>query len=84
MMYILLYALSKGNTVITTAMMCKRAIQLGGIHIHQLFQIPVEHTSSAHRQAELAILALMRKPKKLDFLRALNVIFFDEMVKYLM
>ena len=79
MMYILLYAISQGNTVITTAMMCKRALQLGGIHIHQTFMIPIDNKTSAHRQAELAILVLLRKPKKMDFLRAINILFFDEM-----
>ena len=79
MMYMLLYAIAQGNIVTTTAMMCKRAIQIGGTHVHQLFRNPIENTVSAHRQAELAILSLMRKPEKLDFLRAVNMIFFDEM-----
>ena len=42
MMYCMLYAISKGLNVVSTAMMCKRALQLGGIHIHQLFMLPVE------------------------------------------
>jgi predicted GIY-YIG superfamily endonuclease len=79
MMYLVLYAISQGNVVVTTALMCKRAIQLGGIHIAQLFKNPSQSTASAHRQAELAILSLMRKPEKLEFLRSLNIIFFDEM-----
>ena len=79
MIYMLLYAIAQGNIVTTTAMMCKRAIQIGGTHVHQLFRNPIENTASAHRQAELAILSLMRKPEKLDFLRAVNMIFFDEM-----
>ena len=81
MMNILLYAISKGHQVITTAMMCKRALQLGGIHIHQLFKLPInaENTSSAHRQAKLAIISLLWNPEKLDFLRSVNIIFFDEM-----
>ena len=59
MMYMLLYAIAQGNIVTTTAMMCKRAIQIGGTHVHQLFRNPIENTASAHRQAELAILSLM-------------------------
>ena len=79
MMYMLLYAIAQGNTFTTTAIMCKRAIQIGGTHVHQLFRIPIENTASAHCQAELAILSLMRKPEKLNFLRVVNMIFFDEM-----
>ena len=60
---ILSYAISKENVVITTTMMCKRALQLGGIHIHQLFKLPTDNMSSAHRKAELAILALLRNPE---------------------
>jgi hypothetical protein len=75
----LLYAIAKGNTVTTTAMMCKRAIQIGGTHVHQLFKNSIKNTTSAHRQAELAILSLMRKPEKLEFLHAVNMIIFDEM-----
>ena len=34
MMYISLYAISKGLVCITTAFQCKRALMLGGIHKH--------------------------------------------------
>ena len=40
--------------------------------------IPIKENISSQRQAELAILALMKKPKKMYFLSALQVIFFDE------
>ena len=79
MMYCMLYAISKGLNVVSTAMMCKRALQLGGIHVHQLFMLPVEEALTPHRKAELAILKLLRNPKKIDFVRTLDVIFFDEM-----
>ena len=79
MMYCMLYAISKGLNVVSTAMMCKRALQLGGIHIHQLFMLPVEDALTPHRKAELAILKLLRNPKKLDLVRTLDIIFFDEM-----
>jgi hypothetical protein len=29
-------------------MMCKRALQLGGIHIHQIFMIPIDNKASPH------------------------------------
>jgi hypothetical protein len=78
-MYMILYTIAKGNTITTTAMMCKRAIQIGGTHVHQLFKNPIKNTASAHWQAEISILSLMRKPEKLEFLYAVNMIFFDEM-----
>ena len=40
MMYCMLYAISKGLTVCTTAMMCKRALHLGGVHVNQVFKLP--------------------------------------------
>ena len=42
MMYLAVYAVSKGLTVGITAMMSKRAIQIGGSHIHQMFCLPVK------------------------------------------
>ena len=80
MQYIILYAASKGLTIVTTAIMSKRAIFLGGIHWHQLLCIP--HTTnglSVHRTAELAICKLLRDPVKLDFIRCLDVIAADEL-----
>ena len=41
MMYIVIYARSKGLTVITVAMMCHQEIQLGGWHWHKLLCITV-------------------------------------------
>lgn len=79
MMYVALYALSRGLKCVTTAMMCNRALQLGGIHLHQLILLPPDENLSAHRKAELAIMKLLKTPKKLEFLRSLDVIFFDEM-----
>ena len=80
MMYCMLYAISKGLTVTTTAMMCKRALHLGGIHVDQLFKLPFNGDKmDAHRRAEMAIIKLLSKPTKLDFLRSVDIIFFDEM-----
>ena len=78
MMYVMLYAISKGLVCITTAFMCKRALYLGGTHLHKLILIDTEDNSSIYRRAELAIIALMKDPKRMDFLRSLQVLFFDE------
>ena len=79
MMYCILYACSKGLIVICTAMMCKRALKLRGIHFHQLFLVPIEECLTPHRRAELAILKLLRNPKNIELLRSLDMICFDEM-----
>ena len=57
MMYIVLYACSKGLTIVTIAMMSHRAIQLGRIHWHKLLCILVDQSNniSTFRMAELAI-----------------------------
>jgi hypothetical protein len=79
MMYCQLYAISKGLKVTSTAWMCKRALQLGGTHIHQLFKLPTDDYLNPHRRAELAILQLMKKPKLMDFIKSVHILFFDEM-----
>lgn len=78
MMYCLIYSISCGLKVTTAAMMCNRALQLGGIHVHKLFNLPTERLTP-HRRAELAIIKLMKCPKRIEFLRSIDVIFFDEM-----
>ena len=84
MMYSMVYAISKGLTVCTTAMMCKRALQLGGIHIDQLFKLPYgSGRVDAHRRAELAIIKLLGNPKKLDFMRSVDILFLMRWVRYL-
>eukprot|EP00957_Ditylum_brightwellii_P182112 13875235-Ditylum_brightwellii.AAC.1 len=60
-------------------MMCKHALQFGGIHAHQTWPISTEETMTPHRQAELALTKLFRDAKKMNFLRTNNVILFDEM-----
>ena len=64
MMYCILYPNSKGVKVTWTAMMCKRALQLDGIHVHKNFKLPTKDNLTPHRRAELAILNLMKNPNK--------------------
>ena len=79
MMFIAIYAISKKLNVITTAMMAKRALQLGGRHWHKFLCIPTGQNLTPHRRAELAIIQLLRDPKRLDFVRTVNVMLCDEM-----
>ena len=75
MMYCLIYSISCGLKVTTSTMMCNRALQLGGVHAHKLFNLPTERLTP-HRRAELSIIKLMKCPKRLEFLRSIDVIFF--------
>ena len=63
-MYCLICVISLGLKCNATAMMCKRALQLGGIHAHQTWPIPTEENMTPHCQAELALTKLLSDPKK--------------------
>ena len=63
--YTAIYAISKGLVVGVTAMMAKRAIAMGGIHLHLLFKIPVNEKLTLHRLAEASLLALSKFPERL-------------------
>jgi hypothetical protein len=78
-LYCAIYAISKGLNVTTTAVLAKRAIQIGGCHWHKLFCLPIDKNLSCHRRAELAIMKLLRDPKRLSRILSLNILFCDEM-----
>ena len=77
-MYCILYALSKGLNCLATAVMAKRATQLGGTHWHKFFCIPVEKRLSPHRMAELAINKLTYNKVRHNAVLTLDVILADE------
>jgi predicted GIY-YIG superfamily endonuclease len=79
MQYCVVYALSKGLTVISSSQMARRSIQLGGKHIAYLFGLTIEKNISPHRRAELAISKLLRDPKKINFILGLDILFIDEL-----
>ena len=66
-MFCLIYTIAKGLKCTSTAMMCKRALQLGGTHAHKIWSLPTDDNMTPHRRAELAILKLLRDQKKIDF-----------------
>ena len=63
----------------TTAMMAKRSIQLGGKHLRKFFCIPIRNNIPAYRKAELAVLDILRNTKKLEFVLTVDVYFIDEL-----
>ena len=78
MMYCMLYAISRGLLVITTSMMARRLIALGGKHLHHVFMIPTESSLSIHRRAEHAIDRITKNSEKLNLIRTLDVLLLDE------
>ena len=74
----MLYAISSGFFALTTSMMARRSVHLGGKHIHYLFCLRIEIFLSPPRMAEIAIVKLLRMSHKLNVLRLLNILFVDE------
>jgi hypothetical protein len=73
------YGMSRGLCVMITCLLAKRADLLGGIHVHNLFAIPVHESASVQRLAELAVISLYKSPERLGLLQRLDVLFFDEL-----
>ena len=77
-MYCMIYALSLGLSCLSTAVMGKRANQLGGIHWHKFFCIPIDNNSTPHRMAEMAINKIQCNSVILNSILTLDVILADE------
>ncbi|MDB4430362.1 GIY-YIG nuclease family protein [bacterium] len=77
---IVLYAISQGLNIISTALMGARANALGGIHIHKLFPLPVDRGSSMSpfKLAQEALGKITRKPDLMFLIRTMDAIFLDE------
>ena len=58
--------------------MSKRAIQLGGMHIHKMFCLPGHNKFTLYRLAEIALISLFTKIERYRILQVLNIIFIDE------
>lgn len=77
-MYLAIYGLTKGLNCAITAVMSKRAIQLGGVHLHKLFALPGHNKLTLYRLAEIAIISLKSKADKYFLLKTLHILFIDE------
>ena len=77
--YTVLYALSQGLNIISTALMGVRANTLGGIHLHKIFFLPTDKKiSSPFVYAEKAIEDIKRNIEIYHALRTLDILFIDE------
>ena len=72
------FSLCQGLTTMSTALMAERAAALGGKYLHLLFCIPTNDWPP-QRLAESAIMKILRQPFKIAFIRALDILYFDEM-----
>ena len=77
-LYCMLYAISRGLNVITTARMAARANQLGGTHWHKFFDLPIGNLSP-QQLADRAVSSILQNPVKLNLIRTLDVICADEL-----
>lgn len=73
-----LYAVSQGLNIISSALMGVRANAIGGTHIHKLFPFPTNGNQSPFRMAEYAMEKINRNPVLLHALLTVDIIFFDE------
>jgi hypothetical protein len=74
----LLYGRCQGLKTGMTALNSERAQELATGHIHELFAFQGRGNLSAKEMAEKAIAGLLRNPKKLEYLRTLDVLGLDE------
>jgi hypothetical protein len=78
---IVLYALSLGLHVITTALMGVQANVRGGIHLHEIFKLPTSDSNSnltPFQGAQIALDRIMHNVALLHALRTVDVIYLDE------
>ena len=74
-----LESMCRGLNTNLGSLMSERSRQLGGIHISNFFMIPVNEKASPGRLAELSIAKLLRNPKQLAVIQALDVFILDEL-----
>jgi hypothetical protein len=77
----LIYALSRKLEVVVLSLTGKRALSLGGMHMHDLFCMQESigaKTQSAIRMAETCLVNLQRQPAKLAILRSADILAFEE------
>ena len=74
----LFYALCKGLNVMITSLSSERAMQFSGMHIHDLFGLPVSQSLSVDEIVEKALQKLDFDFVKLTLLKRLDVLYFEE------
>lgn len=76
---IVLYGICQGLNCTITAIMSERAQELGCEHLNSMLCMPRSHNSTVAQVTERCISSLHRKPEKLEFIRTLDLMHFDEL-----
>ena len=76
--HLLLYVLCKGLNVMVTSLSSERSMQFSGIHIHDLFGLPVSTSNVVDQIVQKALHKLTFDTAKLTLLKRLDVIYFEE------
>ena len=74
----LLYALCIGLDVMVTSLSSERAMQFSGVHIHELFGLPVAKRLIVDEIAEKALKKLNCDPIRTTVLRRIDILYFEE------
>ena len=77
LMYGTLYYSTNGRLIVPCAILAERAMTIGGEHFHRLFHFPVT-MATAQRLAELAVIAILRRPESVELLLSLDALALDE------
>ena len=70
--------MSEGLKIAMTDLMAQCAVNLGVIHLHKLFYLPVNNRLNVHSVAETALQSLFQHPVTLNILKMVDVLFLDE------
>ena len=73
------YAIGQGLVCMSMALLCERALLLGGMHYHKFIKMPCSKRSQdLHLVADICIQRFKKDPVLLSFVRSLDLLFFDE------
>ena len=78
MLKALAFAICQGLVCIVTSLAAERAAALAGKHLNALIPFPVEKNASAESMSKHALTTLQRNPNKTKYLRALDLLFIEE------
>ena len=77
-LYSSLYMMLNGLKVVATLMISRQSVYLGGVHIHKLFNLPLNNSISLQIMAELVVVKILSNPVRLNVLCTINILFIDE------
>lgn len=73
-----LHAMIRGLNVAMSSVQCERSLALGGQHVHLMLSLPVNKGMRPGHLADLAMRRLYRQPEKMQYLKSIDMLAFDE------